>query len=103
MGLCDAHQGMADNIERLMNGQDKLFDLQRETANDIKGMSVTITKLSEGQAQNAAQMEAILAEVKKLKKRPSPVKTAAIFIAALLGGGGISTLITALKAGGKTP
>lgn len=109
MGLCDAHQGMADNIEHLRTGQDELFKLTSKTALDVNSMSAHVTQLFELTTQGddrfkefkiefSERLDELLTEVRKMKRKPSLAKIIAIVIPSLLGSGGVAAMVSAIRA-----
>jgi hypothetical protein len=102
MGVCDAHQGMAENIEHLRDGQDDLVKMSTKTALDINSMTSSVVQLFELVSQSddrfrefkleiSGQLNQILTEVRRLKRKPSLIKIVSIVVPSLLGSGGLVT------------
>lgn len=106
--ICDAHNGMAENIERLRDSQDKLFELSTKTSIQVAETSGHIAQLFELTAQGEehrkatdVRLDLILEKVSRLNRKPSLAKIAAIIFPSLLGSGGMATLIALFIKGGK--
>jgi ABC-type transporter Mla subunit MlaD len=119
MAVCDAHEGMAGNIEHLRKSVDQLYDLNRQALKEAGETTRSMAQLFESTAQNETnlrefkaessahlsaqdkKMDDILAAVSALKRRRSPAKSIAIVAASLLGGGGLASIINAVFGGVK--
>jgi hypothetical protein len=98
--ICAAHEGLTENINYLRVDQAKLFDLNRETSKDIKNVIVAQAKAELRLDAQDTKLDEILREVRKIK-RSGLLKKLAIVAGAILGSGGIATLIAAVKGGVK--
>jgi pyruvate-formate lyase-activating enzyme len=85
MAECDAHEGLVKSIEQLYDTQ--LFELTAQGEEHRKATDV--------------RLDLILEKVGRLSRKPSLVKIAAVVVPALLGGGGVTALVTAFLKGGK--
>lgn len=106
--VCDAHNGMAENIERLRDGQERLFQLTTQMSVDMAESRGHITQLFELSAQSEDRrkedhetLQVILDKVNKLCRKPSLARIAAVVVPALLGSGGVAALLNVFLKGAK--
>jgi len=54
--VCDAHELLIQNIERIQKGQGQLYDLDREKAAELADIKVSLAKLTENMSSGFQAM-----------------------------------------------